>query len=145
VGKITCWFGDGDALSQETRLSELDIAVLKRASGRPHAVALIEIEESDDRPKNLLGDLFGTLLADHVAFRGEELAVDARTALILMARGPETHQPRMDRLVAKVKACRGLMLGENSKIGHIGGELFSEEGELEAKLRQHVEAASRRF
>ena len=145
VGNIVAWFGEDAAPTHATSMSQLDIAVVKSINGKRHAVALIEIEESDDRPKNVLGDLFGALLADHVGYGGEQLAVDARTALILMARGPEAHQARMERLVGNVRQCRGLMLGRNSAIGHIAGELFSDEAEMETKLRKHVEEALGRF
>lgn len=145
VGNIVCWFGGEDAPRRETELSQLDMAVVKSVSGRRQAVTLIEIEESDDRPKNLLGDLFGTLLADHVAFGGEELAVGAKTGLILMARGSVENQPRADRLVQNVRACRGLMLGRNSAIGHIDALLFNAKAELEEKLRHYVTDALGRF
>ena len=145
VGNIVCWFGDDPRPKRETELTQLDIAVVKRVFGRPQTVALIEIEESDDRPKTLLGDLFGILLADHVAFRGEELGVDARTELILIARGPEAHEPRMERLLAKVRECRGRMVGGGGAIGHIAGELFNEERQLEETLKRLLQEAIVRF
>jgi len=46
----------------ETELCHLDIAVVKRSGERATAIALIEIEESNDRPKGVVGDLLCALM-----------------------------------------------------------------------------------
>src|SRR5271157_4911215 len=67
VGKIVSWFGD--KYGRESELSQLDIAIIEKGSDK--ALALIEIEETNDTPKTFTGDLFGVLLGDYISFRGE--------------------------------------------------------------------------
>ena len=55
VGKIVSWFGG--QYNRESELGQLDVAVLEKDSNK--VIALIEIEETNDRPKTLLGDIFG--------------------------------------------------------------------------------------
>jgi hypothetical protein len=138
VGSIVSWFGTGDAPTLDTELCHIDIAVVQRSGERARACALIEIEESSDRPKSLVGDLLCTLMGDHVTFGGKELRVDERTALIVLAHSPDTHQPRMSRIVECVQAAQPKLLGRNKAIGSVYGELFRDEAELKHKVRQLV-------
>ena len=138
VGNIVSWFGTGDAPTLETELCQLDIAVVRRVGERAMACALIEIEEGNDRPKGIVGDLLCTLMGDHVTFRGEELRLDEWTALIMLAHGPASHHLRMSRLVECVKAAQPKLLGRNKAIGSVYGELFRDEAELKHKVRQLV-------
>lgn len=143
MGEIVAWFGIGGKPTMETRLAEIDMAVVRRHNGRTVAQALIEIEESDAPPKHLLGDVLCTLAADHVSFRGEELLVNERTTLILLARGTRKHDARMSRLMECVRACQPKALGRLKAIEQVFGELFESEEELEEKLRRLVGEAVR--
>jgi hypothetical protein len=136
VGNIVSWFGTGDAPTLETELCQIDVAVVRRTGEWARACALIEIEESGDRPKSLVGDLLCVLMGDHVTFSGEELRVDERTALIVLAHG--SHDLRMSRIVDCVKAAQPKLLGRNKAIGSVYGELFGDEAELKHKVRQLV-------
>ncbi len=56
---------------RDDELSQLDIAVVEQDSDK--AVLLVEIEETSDRPKTFLGDIFGVLFGNHIYFRRREL------------------------------------------------------------------------
>jgi hypothetical protein len=66
VGKIESWFGEH--YNREAQLSQLDIAIVEENTHV--AYVLIEIEETTDKPKTLLGDAFGTLMGATSAFAG---------------------------------------------------------------------------
>src|SRR5688572_26650416 len=53
-GRIVCYFGDNN--KRGTQLSYLDIAIVKK--NRNQAIALIEIEETANRPKTIIADIF---------------------------------------------------------------------------------------
>ncbi|HEY6006874.1 MAG TPA: hypothetical protein VIU40_01015 [Geobacteraceae bacterium] len=144
IGNIVSWFGTAAAPTLETELSQVDIAVVSRSPDGPRACALIEIEESSDRPKNVIGDLMAVLMGDHVSFRLQKLAIDERTALILMARGPLAHWPRMRELVEHVRAAQPHLVSGNARLGTVAGELYGDVTELASKLMYLVEEAVRR-
>lgn len=141
VGKIVSWFGDAKAPTRETALSQLDIAVVERDSGK--ACVLIEIEETNNRPKNLLGDVFGTLMGDRVTFRGRVLKVGAWTTLIVMGYGTGSQQPRNDLLVRNARACQPHLLPANRAIGDMIIESYGNDAELERMLKRLVHRALR--
>src|SRR3990172_5294661 len=83
VGTIVSWFGE--QYNREAELSQVDIAVVEKSSHK--AIALIEIEETSDSPKTILGDVFGVLLGEHIWFGGkQELSVDEHTTLIVIGK-----------------------------------------------------------
>ena len=56
VGRIVSYFSDKN--ERGTQLSYLDIAIVKKNTDQ--AVALIEIEETANRPKTIIGDIFAS-------------------------------------------------------------------------------------
>ena len=52
-----------EALKSKNQISQLDIAVVERDGDTNKAIALIEIEETTDTPKTLIGDIFTTVRA----------------------------------------------------------------------------------
>jgi hypothetical protein len=70
-GTIISWFGKAGKPTQEIELSELGLAVVQK--GTDFILLLVDIEESKDRPKTLLGDALGTLLGQGITFRGTRL------------------------------------------------------------------------
>ena len=71
VGKIVSTLKK--AYGREDELSQLDIAIVKEDSDE--IAILVEIEETSDRPKTLLGDIFGVLLGEHIFFKQTEFRV----------------------------------------------------------------------
>jgi len=67
VGKLRSWFGS--ALKAETILADLDIALVSPRDKKVYA--LIEIEETTDKPKVILGDILATLFGEGIAFQGK--------------------------------------------------------------------------
>jgi len=119
----------------------LDIAVVLRETGK--ALVLVEIEESTDTPKVLLGDVLATLLGDRITFReGRNLEVGEWTALIVLARSKGgSHQKRADFLENRIAQLKPFLSTPNASIGGIVVDLFKDERELESKLITQVERA----
>ena len=59
-GRIVCYVGDSN--KRGAQLSYLDIAVVEKNSDQ--AIALIEIEETANRPKTIIADIFAFLLGE---------------------------------------------------------------------------------
>jgi hypothetical protein len=138
VGRITSWVTDGYKL--ETRLSLADIAIVEKGTDR--VIVLIEIEETNDRPKNFLGDAMGILLGDHINF-GEDRCLKVRewTTLIILGKGPPSHRERNCYLQQKITALQPYLGTGNASIGKIFIENYSDESELIQILRKRIETA----
>jgi len=137
VGEIVSWFGDKDNCERETELSQLDIAIIEK--NRKAAIALIEIEETNDRPKTLLGDALCVLMGDHICFGGNyEILVDERTILFILGRSEVSHvkhnEKRNKYLCEKVMKTKSGLSTVNCVIGNVVIESFSGIEELEAQL-----------
>ncbi len=131
IGKIASWFGE--RFSRETELSQLDIAIVEKDSSK--AIALIEIEETSDRPKTFLGDVFGVLMGDHVCFEGKrDLLVDEQTTLIIIGKSETQHKERNKYFHDKVLEIKSLLHTGNSKINALLIDTFDKDEELSAKL-----------
>lgn len=131
VGKIVSQFGDKHG--REAELSQLDIAIVGRDSDK--VLALIEIEETNDSPKTLIGDLFGVLLGDHVSFRGEpNFSVGEYTTLIVLGRSNIMHKKRNEYLQEQGMQMKSSLSTANSAIGNIVIETFADERGLYALL-----------
>ncbi len=131
VGKIVSWFGE--TYGRDAELSQLDIAIVEKNSSK--AAALIEIEETNDRPKTFLGDVFGVLLGGHICFEGKrELLVGEWTTLIVIGKSEACHKERNRYLQNKAMKIKSALLTGNSKIGAIVIDAFSNAEELVTKL-----------
>jgi hypothetical protein len=139
VGKIVSWFGTAKAPTRETALSQMDIAVVEQKTWK--ALALIEIEETSNRPKSVLGDVFGALVGDRVTFRGKTLKLGPWTTLIVMSSGTASQRPRNELIARNAKASQASMPGENAHIGKIVLESFASDAGLESKLKALIEGA----
>ena len=140
-GEIVSWFGSPRMPERSTRLSELDIAIIHRETDR--AMVLIEVEESNDRPRTLLADAFATLLGTQISYRGKRLKIGPWTTLLLIAHGTSDHYGRNAFLLQQTELARlGLSTG-NSQIGKVLIETFSDGIDLEQKVRNVIDRASR--
>ena len=114
VSAISEKYGRGDELSQ------LDIAIVEEKSN--NAIALVEIEETNDRPKTLLGDIFGVLFGNYVGFKGKKrirkkLNIGRSTTLILVGVSKTDHVTRNKYIQEKIKQMRISAL--NAEIGDV--------------------------
>ena len=144
VGKIVSWFGE--KYRRKAELSQLDIAVVQQSSER-YISALIEIEETNHKPKTLLGDVFATLLGEHFKFQGKhDLKVGVWTTLILMGKGngSTADKVRIEFLKTNVNKLRSSQAKENMSVGEVVIELFKNKSELEENLNKQIELACNR-
>ena len=139
VGEIVCWYGDGKKPEWETELSQMDIAVVERVSRR--AIALIEIEETNDTPKTLMGDIFCTLMGDQIHFRGSSLQVGHWTTLMVVGFSKKPNGKRIQHILARLERVKPALSTKNSSIGHVLIKTFSDEAKLPALLLYELDKA----
>lgn len=135
LGHIVSWFGHN--YNRDSRLALLDIAVISGTK----ALALVEIEESSDEPKTLIGDLFATLMGDHISYRGQELEVGAFTTLIVLGRNKRGQSDSAALLEQHGNSLLSTLRSGNASIGRIVVDTFRDESELEAKMKEQIEKA----
>ena len=132
VGTIVSWYGDGKKPERETELSQLDLAIVQPSSNK--VMALIEIEETNDRPKTYLGDIFCTLVGDQINFREKSLLVGRWTTLMIVGFSKEPHVKRNQHILARVEKAKPTLSSKNSSIGKVIIKTFSDEAKLPALL-----------
>jgi len=138
VGRIVSWFGD--ELNREAQLSFLDIAVVEHNSQK--VFVLVEIEETTDKPKTLLADVFGTLMGDHITFREKrKLRVGDWTILIVMGKSDVLHRERNSFLRRTANSIRPALGTANASIKEVVIETFPNESELERMLKEQIDCA----
>ena len=128
VGKIVS--ATSEEFGRSDELSQLDIAIVEKESR--NAAVLVEIEETNDRPKNLLGDIFGVLLGNHVSFKGRKLNVGSFTTLILAGVSKTDHSTRNDYIQEKTQNIS--ISTANAEIGNILIKSYKNGDELVAQL-----------
>ncbi|MCC7362253.1 MAG: hypothetical protein IT317_22415 [Anaerolineales bacterium] len=124
-------------------LADLDIAIVERASD--HALVLVEVEETTDRAKVLIGDVFTALLGSGVSHLGRQLYVGAWTTLAVVAR--LRRAARADRLPfieEQVMALKAKLTTPNAVIGRVLVRGYGTDAELEAVLLDIVQSATHR-
>lgn len=139
LGKLRSWFGP--ALKFESVLADLDIAIVSHHDKKIYA--LIEIEETTEKPKVILGDILATLIGKGIAFKGKhDLQVGEWTTFFVMVY--VTRQSQSDRLAflsEQVNNIKRNLTTPNASIGRIIIDTFSDDVQLEGKLRQHINEA----
>jgi len=142
LGKLRSYFGSTPTL--KTILGDLDIAIVSRDDSKIYT--LIEIEETTAKPKVILGDILATLLGNGIAFKGkQDLQVGEWTTLVVMVH--DKHQSHLDCLAFLTEQTNNLkqnLSPLNARIGRIIVDSFSDEMQLESKLRAHINEAVRR-
>lgn len=144
VGKIVSWFGE--KYKRKAELSQLDIAVVQQSSER-YVSALIEIEETNHKPKTLLGDVFATLLGVHFKFQGKHnLKVGPWTTLIILGKGSgsSADKEQIKFLATNINNLRTSQIKEKLLVGEVVIELFSNKADLEGKVNKQIELACSR-
>ena len=143
IGHIVSWYFSEEGW--KTPLSQIDIVVLDHSSPK-RALALIEIEETNSRPKNLLGDIFSILMGNNIRYQGETFEVADWTTLIVLAKGSGRHDQRNTYLSQKADYIKSFLGTEDYKIGKIVIRRFDDDLndydlKLETVLKNEVEKA----
>lgn len=139
LGKLRSWFGS--SVKSETILADLDMAVVSHDLEKVYA--LIEIEETTDNPKVILGDVLAALLGNGIVFkRRRNLSVGKWTTLVVMAKDVhQSHSNRLAYLFEQTNHIRAKLLTPNASIGQIVIDTFSDDEQLIYRLRQHISNA----
>ncbi len=125
-------------------LAQLDIVIVNEKND---ALVLIEIEETSDRPKTFLSDVFGILTGNFITPPGgvNPINVSSQTVLIVLGKGRDDHKERNDHIRDQVMAAKPYLGTGNSQIGTIIVESFSSNEDLAEKLGEHISQAMKRF
>jgi len=126
---------------REDELSLLDIAIVEK--GSRIAIALLEIEETCDNPKAMLGDIFSVLFGKHISFKGKELAIGKYTTLIAVGVSPADHEKKNKYLVKKVKKVKAALGTKNSRIGKVIIKTYADERDLSIQVPALLEMVIR--
>ncbi len=132
LGKPRSWFGP--IYAAHALLADLDIVVA--AKDTDQLIALVEIEETTDKPKVLLGDVLATLLGDYITFQGQQFQAGPWTSLIVLAHSTNpTHQDRIRYLETQVNHLKDTLNTRNAKIGKVVIRSFQDKQDLEETLK----------
>jgi hypothetical protein len=128
VGVTSAWIG-GEK-QRDNRLAEIDIVVYEAQSRK--ARLLIEIEESGDNPKKIIGAALATLLAENISpSGGEELRIGPWTTLLVLARGEgDAHLQRTQWMEDRINRLAGTEAANRMGIGKVRLALFQSADEL---------------
>jgi hypothetical protein len=109
-------------------------SVIQNSVSSNKVIALIEIEETNDKPRTSLGDVFCTLVGDQINFREKSLSVGRWTTLMIVGFSKEPHVKRNQHILAKVERIKPALSSKNSSIGKVIIKTFSDEAKLPALL-----------
>jgi hypothetical protein len=130
-------------LSREKEISQLDIAVVEEISNQ--AIALVEIEETTDNPKKLIGDIFATLMGNsNYLPGGEKVFVGEWTSLIIFGKG-EGHAVRNRDIQKKVMGAKYALGTVNASMGNIVVKSLQSKDDLEKVLMKQINLAIQRY
>jgi len=143
VGNIVSWFGtEYKAPFRPLQLAHLDIAVTLKNSFQ--AVALIEIEDTTDNAKIILGDVLGALMGSGIVFgTSQHLNIGARTRLIVLGKtSSREHQRRyknrIEYLEKKLIQVKNSLSTPNASVERVIIDTFVEQDELNDKILYYV-------
>jgi hypothetical protein len=124
----TAWIGNG--AEKDNRLSKIDIAIFEKHVDKP--VLLIEIEESGDSPKKIIGAVMATLLADGISSTIQpNLQIGAWTTLVVLGKGEgENHEKRIRSIEDRIRQLASSEGFNKMKIGTIKLALFQTQDDL---------------
>jgi uncharacterized metal-binding protein len=117
---------------REDELSQIDIAIVEKSSDK--VFTLIEIEETTDKPKTFLGDIFGVLFGEYICFKRKELHVDNFTTLIVVGVNKTNHKDRNENILEQVNRVKTSLGTQNARIGKVVIKTYADGTELIAQL-----------
>ena len=125
---------------REDELSQLDIAIVEKSPDlKDRAVVLVEIEVTSDRPKTILGDIFGVLFGEHVFFKRKELQVREFTTLIVVGISQVEHRVRNQQLQNRANGIKEKLETQNARIGKVVIKTYRNEDDLSTELPSLLE------
>jgi hypothetical protein len=140
VGKIAVSINKD--LGRVKEISQMDIAVINRKTNK--VIALVEIEETTDNPKKLIGDIFSIIMGNSIhPPKREKVLVGEWTTLIIIGKGGG-HDVRNERILKLANKAKSALGTVNSSIGNIVIESFPDSGNLEKTLMEQIDAAIQR-
>jgi endonuclease-3 len=120
---------------REDELSQLDIAIVEKNSDpKDRVVVLVEIEETNDRPKTILSDIFGVLFGEHVYFKRNKLQIGEFTTLIVVGISQVGHEVRNQKIQDLVNKLIGKLETQNARIGKVVIKTYRNEDDLSGEL-----------
>ena len=125
--------------SRKDELSQLDIAIVEQNSDK--IVILVEIEETSDKPKTILGDIFGVLLGEYICFKGKDLRIGDFTTLIVVGVSKTDHKQRNQNILDLANKAKASLGTQNARIGKIVIETYQDAEEMSAWLPSLMEKA----
>jgi hypothetical protein len=137
VGKIVSTL-EKDYIRKD-ELSQLDVAIVEKNSDK--VVVLVEIEETSDRPKTILGDIFSVLLGEYICFKGKDLRIGDFTTLIVVGVYKTDHKERNQNILELANKAKASLGTQNARIGKIVIETYRDAEEMSAWLPSLVERA----
>jgi hypothetical protein len=136
VGKIVSTLKE--QYSRDDELSQLDIAVVEHGSDK--VMALVEIEETTNKPKVIIGDALGTLMGKYIYLpKRRKGKVGKWTTFIILAKGNSKHKERTRYILERVEGVKSILGSENSTIGKVIIEIFSDDKKLSTLLQSMLE------
>jgi hypothetical protein len=136
VGVTSAWIGDEK--KKDNRLAEIDVVIYARKER--NAVLLVEIEESGDNPKKIIGAALATLLADNIASSGKEnFPIGDWTTLLIAARGEgEAHIARTKEIESRISQLAGAPGVNKMGIGKTRLALFQNQDDLLTTIMEYL-------
>ncbi len=136
LGKIRSWFGS--TYNVDSILADLDIAVICKANNKVYA--LVEIEETTDKPKVILGDILATIIGKHITFQGKrDLEIGNWTMLIVLSHcSQSSHLDRTRFLEGQSNKLKTSLTTHNASINKIIVDEFRDRAELQKKIEKHI-------
>ena len=124
---------------RKDELSQLDIAIVEKNSDK--VAVLIEIEETSDRPKFILGDIFSVLLGEYICFKEKDLHIGDFTTLIVVGVYKTDHKERNQNILDLANKAKASLGTQNARIGKIVIKTYHDAEEMSAWLPSLVERA----
>lgn len=133
-----------EELTAENQISQLDIVVVENKEvDNPKTITLVEIEETSNSPKTIIGDIFTTLMGKsiHLPGRKKTAKVGSWTTLIVLCKDLDEKDLRIMHFENMAnKAISALGMG-NLTIGKVVVKGFVGEADLKVKLFEQIEFA----
>jgi hypothetical protein len=123
----------GTSLQRDAKIAEIDIAILDKEK---KVIFLIEIEENDDNPKKLIGDVTATIIGEKIFFKdNEEMAVGSWTTLLVFAKNSgKGHEKRIIEIEKRLNKLIAAEKDNMMKIGKVKLVLFENQDDLKKQI-----------
>src|SRR5688500_12521450 len=124
--RIVCYVGDNN--ERGTQLSYLDIAVVKKNTNQ--AIALIEIEETANRPKTIIADIFAFLLGETVIYNRTKLQISNKTTFIVLGFSNKRVSVHTQHIRERVSQAKSAIDTKNAEVWEVVVEVYSSKEQL---------------